>query len=211
MRHIPNLDQLEALLPMDQSIKALLFDMDGTLVDTEPMHTSAAGMFFEKNGYKLTENISSLGLTDSDLYDKIEGKLKGGPTISKSSFIKDKNLLLIDMLDNYPLSMPVQLFEFIQEAASNGLKIAVVSASEQNVVEAVLKKIKLLDYVNIISTTSDVWLSKPSPAPYFYALRQLKIHTYNAAIFEDSDTGIASALASGVELINKVSWFSNDK
>ncbi len=182
-------------------IKAVLFDMDGVLVNTETFYIQALiEILLEEIGVNLTEK--EVGKYAGLIYtEKLKGifkerNIKGDPyEIAEKSrrrflqIIKGKIELLPgakDLLD--------QLF-------SSEIKLGLVSSSKRMVVDLVLKETKVHDFFDVIVTQDDVKNLKPHPEPYLLASRKLNVKPEECVVIEDSEHGILSAKSAGMKCI----------
>jgi HAD superfamily hydrolase (TIGR01509 family) len=92
-------------------------------------------------------------------------------------------------------------FEILTEAKSMGLKIALVTASNRILVEALIKTSKLDHHFDVVVTSDDLPRTKPHPDPYLHAAEIFKLDPLDCLVFEDSNTGITSSLAAGMPTI----------
>ena len=184
---------------MSKFFDAVFFDMDGLMVDSEPEWFLSEIEVTARFGYTWLEQ------------DKV-GCL-GGPLTKVGQYMFDKcgqqespqyfTQTLIDaqvarMRGNTP-TMPGAL-ELVQELQSNGIKTALVSASPRIIVDAVLDNLGHTLFPFSISA-DDVRKTKPDPECYLKAAAMSDLVIGNFLIFEDSLTGMNSAIASGAFLI----------
>ena len=195
--------------------KAIIFDMDGTILNSEPLHEAA--IFEIIKILKLDVNIKDrktlIGISDFFIYKQfILPNTAPDKRITFDGFVKLKNSIIINLLNDIDENTFNKLFtpglkkllNFLQEEKK---LICLVSASEKEIVEAIVKKAKLSNFFIIQKSRSDTFNSKPSPSPYINALRELRLKASEILIFEDSQDGVSSALASGAETI-QVTAFS---
>jgi len=188
-------------------LKAVLFDLDGTIINTEPIHAKAILDAFKYFNIVLDETKFQddfLGASDYDVWTAI---LKDNP--SKIKFkdlieIKNKNFLAF-LTESTAVSINRLLtsgvVDFIQRLVHQNIKLGLVTASDLVQTTAVLKKIGFEQYFNVICTATDTFFSKPKTSPYFYTMRQLRVKTHEVVIFEDSYFGLSAAMQTGAKVI----------
>ena len=187
-----------------KSIKAVLFDLDGVIIDTESMYMN---MMIEYN--------KKIGIgAGKDYYIKnLLGKTKDEITkYYLKDFNKDFNeekywldLLKIrqDYINNNQLNLKIGVFELINYLKSNNYLLGIVTSNSLDLTNKLLKNAGL-DYklFNLILTREDVSKTKPSPELYEVALKRLNLNKDETIAIEDSKVGINSALAAGLDVIN---------
>lgn len=194
-----------------ENTSAILFDMDGTLFDTELIHAKALSIALEKMKNKIS--IEELhhrfyGKTDISIF------LELFPDQFKTeyqNFQKEKNLIVIELFNNLDSEQKNKLTAkgiktFLQYLRRSGKKLALVSSSEKEIVDVTLKTFGATLFFDTIIGRSGTYFNKPNPSPYFKAMRFLKIPNNKAIIFEDSPSGLQSAVATGCQVI-KASCF----
>lgn len=185
---------------------AILFDMDGTLVNTEPLHAKAAVMVLSELGVQvdLMACIDQFyGMTDHVVLKTVCPQMSSAE-IDKA--IEQKNFHLINLfkkLADHEKEKYITpgLFPFLNHLKRENKKCAVVSASEDIIVLETLACFGIDSFVNLQMGRNQTTLTKPHPDPYLEAMKRLGTSTDQTLIFEDSPTGIKSANASGAQVV----------
>ncbi len=182
-------------------IKAVLFDMDGVLVNTERFYTQALiETFFEETGIRLTNE--EVGKYTGLIYvDKIKGifkerNLKGDPFALAE---KSRERFLRIIRGNIKLLPGAK--RLIEELVASGLKLGLVSSSKRKVIELVLKEAGIEGTFDVIIAQEDVKHLKPDPEPYLLASKRLNLEPEECVVIEDSVHGVSSAKAAGMKCI----------
>lgn len=180
---------------MSQFFSAVLFDMDGTLVDTEPMWLASENELMSRYGYAWTREDQAHCLGGPlDRVGRYMFDLAGG--VESPDFFTDT---LIALTESH-LRDGARLMEGAQElmALCEGLSLpmALVSASPRVLVDAVLDNLKGHSFAISVSS-DDVTNVKPDPEGYLAAAKFLDVPIQDCLILEDSATGVAAASASG--------------
>ncbi len=174
---------------------AIFFDMDGLLINSEPLWHETEIAMMAQFGYQWLESDQAASLGGPlDRVGEYMSKLIGGK--------RDGNTLMLEMIDqmvqrfqgDLPL-MPGAL-ELIGDLKANGVVLTLVSASPRSLVDAALSKLKENPFVRSISS-GDVKVSKPDPEGYLLAASSGGHDISNCLILEDSLTGVTAAKAAG--------------
>ncbi len=181
-------------------LEAVIFDFDGTLVDTEYFHFQCTQMLLQKEfGAQMTH----------DYYNE---KLVGKPTsMSIDDVILDfelsidphELLMLIEhFTGNRLMDHDVKMMPYAQESIDffreKNLPVSIVTGSQYRSVKFILEKKGILNLFEEIVTFDDVVNSKPDPEPYDLCVRRLGIPKDNILVFEDTVNGTKSAKAAGL-------------
>lgn len=191
---------------------ALIFDMDGVVIDSNPYHKIAWENFLRKRGYPY----------DDQLFDNL---LSGrtGPTSLKLLFGDDLPEDLMetyleevdgnyqDILRKQEKAVPITgVHEFIARAKAYGLRMALATSAPPLNIEMGLEKMNLEGVFEVIVGKVDVRHGKPHPEVYQKVVEGLGLPGENCIVFEDSAAGIRSALAAGLRVVGIASGRSKD-
>jgi putative hydrolase of the HAD superfamily len=179
--------------------RALVFDFDGLICDTETSSFETARAIYAERGVELTvaqwqDRIGTHGrhwLTD------LEAVL--GPLDDFDALVERRRLAHHEQL-LAEAALP-GVAEFIELAATTGITLAVASSSSVGWVTEHLDRLGLLDHFSAISTSEDGVPAKPEPEVYRRALQAIGTDASDAIAFEDSPNGIAAAKAAGLYCI----------
>ena len=179
--------------PPPGSIAALLLDLDGTLVDSEPLQREGYRRFFASRGWEVPDLSVFTGRRAEDVLPTLDGPWRDEDHAGIAREVTD-----LVPRDVAPAAVPGAP-ELIRAAADAGVRIAVVtSAGPAWVQQAVGDGLGLLDLVDIVVTAEDVVDGKPHPAGYLLACERLGVHPGTALAAEDSTAGVRAAVAAGV-------------
>jgi HAD superfamily hydrolase (TIGR01509 family) len=177
-------------------IRALLFDFDGLLLDTEgPSYRSWAEVY-ERHGHELELGTWSAAIGTIDGFDPV-GHLEGlGVTLDDAAH-EARQRRDLDLCDLEQLRPGVS--ELLEEAERRGLQTAIVSSSGDAWIARHLDRHDLLDRFDaIVCANGDRDRAKPRPTLYLEALDRLGVGAADAVAFEDSPNGVAAAVAAGI-------------
>jgi HAD superfamily hydrolase (TIGR01509 family) len=179
-------------------IRALLFDFDGLLVDTESPAYSAWADVYRQHGHELTLETWSAAigtLEGFNPFEDLEGRL-GYPldreTVNATRrTAEDAAIELEELRDG--------VAEYLHEGERLGLARAIVSSSGHKWINRHLERLDLLEgWSCIVAANGDASRAKPRPTLYLEALERLGVSAEEAVAFEDSPNGITAAKAAGV-------------
>jgi len=185
-------------------IKAILFDMDGVIFDSEPTHFLVENLVLNKFGLSRTkeEEKEQFGTSFPDIVKKyfdVDEK-------TYNQILDEK----IKLLEEYPINTINPTEQFIKNN-HNKYKFAVVSSSMKRSVDILVKNNQMEDFFTVIISRDDITNAKPDPEPYLTAAKKLNINPEEAIVVEDSPSGIKAANAAGIKCIALTTSFPKDK
>ena len=183
-------------------IKAVLFDLDGTLLDTEKYFRICWPKAFAHFGYTMTDeqalSIRSLGRPYAP---ETLAKISGDPNFDYTAVRAYRSELMEKMLAKNGLQVKagaVELLEFLKERS---IVRAVATASPKDRSERYLQKVGILDYFDRIISATMVKNGKPAPDIYQFACKELGFEPSECIAVEDSPNGILSASRAGCRVV----------
>ena len=193
-------------------IKAVLFDMDGLMVDTESLSTEAFINSAKAQGYNMTkeETLKVLGFTKASIYqfwiDYFQGTKVDGKKLVDDHYEYIENVLYTVGPEKMPYVE--ELLKYLKE---NNYKIAVASSSDTADIKNNLEKTKLEKYIDEIASGAEVENGKPAPDVFLLAAKRLGVDTKDCLILEDSKAGVKAGKASGAKVFMVPDMFTVDK
>jgi HAD superfamily hydrolase (TIGR01509 family) len=189
--------------------RALLFDLDGTLADTDSLHLPTWVDVLEPYGVEVDEAFykeSISGRTTGEIIrallpDLTDEENRSVGAAKEASFRERAS-------DLEPLP---GLVEFVERGREMGMWIALVTNAPVENVEAILPALELHDLFDVVVLADEVEAVKPDPAPYRAALERTGVPPEGALAFEDSVSGISSSVAAGIPTVGITSSQSPEK
>lgn len=182
--------------------KAVIFDMDGVVVNTEPLSHTANMKFYKSLGIDVTDEVYStfIGNSDKNIIQKIVDLYK---------VETDKDVLLNQCLDYYcdefdndpNLELMPGVKDLIMDLHTNGMNILLASSSSKVKINRVFTRFGLYPYFSHIISGQDFEFSKPHPAIFLEAVAKSGFTANECIVIEDSTNGIKAATAAGVYCI----------
>ncbi|OCG61278.1 HAD family hydrolase [Gilliamella sp. Nev6-6] len=183
-------------------IKAVLFDMDGVLIEAKDWHYEALNRALNLFGYEINrfEHLTSYdGLPTSMKLKKLT--LEKGLPAQLHNFINEmKQQYTVSMIQN--LCRPRFNHEYaLSKLKSEGYRLAVGSNSIRMTIEMMMNYAKLTDYFDFMLSNQDVKNAKPDPEIYLTAISRMELCPQDCLIVEDNANGIKAAIASGAHVL----------
>ncbi|MCA9148229.1 MAG: HAD family phosphatase [Planctomycetales bacterium] len=188
---------------VDDTIEALIFDCDGTLVDSMPTHYRSWQTVAARHGIAFTEQrFYELAGMPSRRVIKLFAD-EAGVEIDVESVVAEREVVYWERIHEIaPIDSVVQV-----AANHRGLKkLAVASGGIRPVVERQLEVIGVLDWFESIVTAEDVVRHKPDPDSFLEAARRLGVAPERCRVYEDADLGVEAARRAGMQVVDIRSW-----
>lgn len=179
-------------------MEAVIFDMDGVIIDSEPMHVAVEKDTFKQLGIEVSDEEMNqyIGVTNTQMWREI--KDNHGLKQSVEKLVEDSinaKLVAFDTMSSEPID---GILEAIKYFKSKGYLLAVGSSSPMVHIEAVLHKLSIREYFEALVSAEEVPNSKPAPDVFLEAAKQLGVPPNKCAVIEDSSHGIDAANAAGM-------------
>ena len=179
---------------------AVVFDLDGVLVDTEHVWDEVRRALVEERGraYTTEAQAAMMGMSSTEwsayLHDEV-GLAEPAEEINAT--------VVSRMLTRYREDLPVVpgAVEAVRALAENGLPLAVASSSNRELIEAVLDLLGVADAFAVVVSSEEVGRGKPAPDVYLEAARRLGVEPAACVAVEDSSNGLRSAHAAGMRVL----------
>lgn len=183
-------------------IKAAIFDMDGLLIDSEPIWTEAAREVMQKVNFELT-NALKLQTTGLSIKLFLEVCYKIQPWNAPSARELEQEILELASKNILANAKPMPgALDLIKKLKEQGLKLAVASASHMALIEGVLQRLNVIDYFDTWHSGELEEFTKPHPAVYLTTAGKLCVKPEECIAFEDSYAGLRSAHSAGMVTIS---------
>lgn len=182
--------------------KAVIFDMDGVIFDTERVYLEIWQSVFEKYGYKMTKElyITVMGTGRKNVIKTFLENFGDDLPIEKMYEEKDNQLFYIIENQGIPLKKGVkELFSMLKE---KNYKIALATSAKRDRVEKQIKDKWLKESFDAIVCGDDVEKGKPSPDIFLKAAKEIDVEAKDCFVVEDSPAGIKAAFSGGMKGIH---------
>lgn len=185
---------------MEKNI-AVIFDMDGVIVHTNPYHSKAFREFF---------SVRNLAPTDEDFAQHMFGKsnsyilshfLKRTIEGEELRVMEDEKESLFRKIYEPFIDPITGIVSFIEDLYKNGVKLGVATSAPVANLNLILGKVPLREKMGSILASEDVKKHKPDPEVYLTSARNLGVSPEDCVVFEDSFSGVSAALNAGMKVV----------
>ena len=193
-------------------IQTVIFDMDGVIIDSEPVYFKIDQEMFEELNIAVSfeEHCTYVGTSSQNMWDAIIKK-HGIPGDPGELMRKEYNLYM-DYLVNANDLQPIDgVMELINCLYKNNLKLILASSSRMEIIDIILKKFKLPDLFIAKVSGSELAHSKPHPEIFLKAAQLAGSEPKECIVIEDSKNGVAAAKAAGMKCIGFLNPSSGDQ
>ena len=180
-----------------ESPKAVIWDMDGVIVDTAPYHEEAWRETFQKRGVEFTDEDfrRSFGRRNDTIITGVMGKTPSQKTIDAIADEKEASFRRKICQHIEPLPGVMGLFKAL---ATAGLRQALASSAPLQNVRQIIKDLGIEGYFEGVVTEKDVTEGKPSPQGFLLAARRLAVEPEDCIVIEDAVVGVTAAKRAGM-------------
>ena len=183
------------------SIDAVLFDMDGVLVDSEPLHFATTNAVLGRRGRRLDarEYEGLKGLTDLALFERLGARfgLREAPLALAHERVGD---VLVAMAEGVLLPTDGAL-ECLLALHADGLRLALASSATRSQVQLVIDKLGIRRLLDAVVSADDVAHGKPAPDIFLAAASKLGVLPADCLVVEDAVLGVEAARAAGMAAV----------
>ena len=189
---------------------ALLLDLDGTLVDSEPCHFEAHKRFLATVQMPVTHKdvVGNVGKGDQVFYRELLARTKR--TADVAAWVHSKTEVLISMYRNGGLALRPGVIGMLDRARASGVFAHVVTSAERQLAALSLEVTGLAQRLPARVCYEDVIEHKPKPEPYLLAASRLSVPPARCLVIEDSISGVKAGVAAGCTVIGFVGIISAD-
>ena len=182
-------------------MRAAIFDMDGLLIDSEPLWRIVEKQAFRSVGIELTDAMCERTMgyrLDEVIQYWFEQRPWTGTSFEQ---LHDEMISGMEELISRRGRALDGVYEMLETIRERGMKMAVASSSPKILIDAVIRKLAIERYFAVTCSAADEALGKPDPAVYLTAARRLNVEPMDCVVFEDSVAGVCSAKAAGMMTI----------
>lgn len=198
MNSIPN-HIIKQIIHRMKRMEAVIFDMDGVLVDSEPHHIDIEKKLFKKLGLSVSEeeHAGYMGVATDAMWEKVNRNHQADLNIDKMVKMnyEECNNHFSSLEELEPMPGLVNVLNILQE---QNIPIAVASSSGFETIKIILKRTGIINFFQVIVSGSMVEKSKPEPDIFLQAANLLNVEPHDCIVIEDSSNGVKAAKAAGM-------------
>ncbi len=186
--------------PRFGGIEAVVFDMDGVLVDSEPLHVEAARRLLAAYGVAYTdeENEEFVGFTDLEIWTLLKTRHGLSPTVEELTRRFGQGL--IGLLEREAVPMP-GVPGVLVGLRRAGYRLALASSSTLEIIAATLRVLRIDEHFPIVVSSVEVGRGKPAPDVFLAAASRLGLPPGRCLVVEDSRNGVLAAKRAGMACV----------
>lgn len=184
---------------MIKNIKACIFDLDGTLVDSMWMWPEIDKEYLGRFGIEYDDNlkneIDGISFHETAVYFKN----KFGISDSVEKICKDWEDMAYDKY-KYEVKEKRGCQKFLEQLKSKGIKMGIATSNNRSMVEVVLESLGMKNFFEVITTSDEVKKGKPAPDVYLTTAKLLNVEPKHCLVFEDVVAGIIAGKSAGMKV-----------
>jgi len=192
-------------------IEAILFDMDGVVVDNLPYHVDAWLLFCKKNNIPLTRELFYKELNGMNSKDTFEWFFKRQMTREEITPLEEEKEVIYREFYQPHLAPAPGLVPFLSEVKKLGIKTALATSAGPGNIDFTIDGIGLRNQFDVIVGGAEVKKGKPDPEIYLLAAHKLGVNPINCWVIEDSMQGIKSGQAAGCQVVGITTSHSHEE
>ncbi len=188
------------MIELPSDFKAFIFDLDGTLADTMPIHYKACQVVCNKNGFDFPKDYfyQEAGKPTLEVFRNLIDKLqiKG---VDGDQLGRQKEQAFLEFIQ---LVKPLPIVSELAKSYKGKVPMAIGSGGQKNTVELTLNAIGFKDFFDSVVTCDDVKKYKPDPETFIKAAFEMGVDPKDCVVFEDGDPGIVAASKAGMMIVD---------
>ncbi len=180
-------------------MEAVIFDMDGVIIDSELLHVKLERELLEEFGGKISavEHEAFIGTTDYYMWSTLKAKFDLAPSVDELIKIKKErfiqNIHEIKLVDNF--------YKFMLMLYNENYALALASSNNRINVDLIMDKFDLDQYIKVSISGEEIVKSKPDPEILLKVAQKLAVKPHHCLVIEDAAVGVSAAKSAGMQCI----------
>jgi HAD superfamily hydrolase (TIGR01509 family) len=186
----------------ENKIQAVIFDMDGVLLDSEPLYYEIQQELFSTLKITVTpeQYDTFIGCTMEHMWQQLKDTHQLEQSVEELIRLNNTTILKAFRQMDHFIPMP-NLLDYLHQLQRDGSKVAVASSTAKEIITVILEKLGLTFYFDEVISGEEVAQGKPAPDIFIEAACRLGAEPEQCLVIEDSQNGVAAAKAAGMQCI----------
>lgn len=187
--------------------KAVIFDMDGVVIDSEPLHERSSRLVLAQHDLEIEDATFAdfKGSTDRTILEYLVAE--NNLNVDVEALLQQKRLTYASLIDELqPIYGVVSFINRINES----YRLALTTSASRRNKELAFSKFNLHSFFEVVITSDDINNPKPDPEPYLETTSRLQLNPQDCVVIEDSFNGVRSAAAAGCTVVGITTSFAPD-
>ena len=182
-------------------IKLVIFDVDGTLVDSESVYVKAAIKNMEVNGYNIPMSVIMGIIGQNRVASRKLIESSQDESFDYDKYIKDYEKIRSEFIKNEPLKLKKGALNILNYCKEHDIKMAIATSTYREKQVKVLTNLGIIDYFDYMVFGDEIKNSKPAPDIYLKVYEHYNLDKDEMIIYEDSNNGILSGYNAGIKVV----------
>lgn len=185
-------------------IKAVIFDMDGVLIDSQPLHYDADLSELKKLGInaEYKDVVKYAGTITEERFKLYKRDFSLDFDVNKAAAEREE--IMKNIFSNSDVGSIAGVKELLKDLKYNGILTAVASSSNYELIYTVVDKLNIREYFDVILSGNDMKRGKPAPDIFIAAAEKLNMKACECVVIEDSANGVQAAVSAGMKVVGYI-------
>ncbi|MDD5688244.1 MAG: HAD family phosphatase [Elusimicrobia bacterium] len=184
-----------------ETLKAFIFDMDGVIIDSEPIYLEVNKKTFKKLKINISPKkyLQFIGVSNQEMWYYLKKKYNLNQSVKELVNLQVEGAL--GKIEKHNMEPIDGIPELLRDLKKNNIIMAVASSSSIKSIKTILKKLNIQNYFLTLVSGEEMKNGKPAPDIFLEAAKRLKVEPKNCIVIEDSEKGVRAAKSAGMKCI----------